>query len=267
MSASIRVRGLEKSYGRLPVLRGLDVDVPAGRVTALVGPNAAGKTTLVKSVLGLVRPDAGTIELDGRIVGPEPTARERIGYMPQLPAFPDNLRVRELLNFVDELRGVSAGGSAASPFGRPREELIELFGLSDSLDKGLGTLSGGTRQKVNAALAFRYGADVLILDEPTAGLDPLNRSRLKDLIRGERARGATVLITSHVLSELRELAEHLVYLVDGQKRHGGPVDALLRRMETDDLERAVARLMEADVAGAPDSGETPGDHRPALEVS
>ena len=267
MSASIRVRGLEKSYGRLPVLRGLDADVPAGRVTALVGPNAAGKTTFVKSILGLVRPDAGTIELDGRIVGPEPTVRERIGYMPQLPAFPDNLRVRELLDFVDELRGASTSGSPASPFGRPREELIELFGLSDSLDKGLGTLSGGTRQKVNAALAFRYGADVLILDEPTAGLDPLNRSRLKDLIRGERARGATVLITSHVLSELRELAEHLVYLVDGQKRHGGPVDALLRRMETDDLERAVARLMESDEAVETDPGETPGDHRPALEVS
>ncbi len=262
----IRVRALEKSYGRLPVLRGLDTDVPAGRVTALVGPNAAGKTTLVKAILGLVRPDAGTIELDGTMIGPDPTARERIGYMPQLPAFPDNLRVRELFRFVDELRGVPTGEGRAPPFGRPREELIERFGLSDSLDKRLGTLSGGTRQKVNAALAFRYGTDVLILDEPTAGLDPLSRSRLKDLIRSERERGTTVLVTSHVLSELRELAEHLIYVVDGKKRHDGPVDALLRRMETDDLERAVARLMEADVDGAEaDAGGSAG-RRPALEV-
>lgn len=262
----IRIRGLEKSYGRLSVLRGLDADVPAGRTTALVGPNAAGKTTLVKSILGLVRPDAGTIELDDRLIGPDPAVRERIGYMPQLPAFPDNLRVSELFRFVDELRGVSTGDARPARFGRPREELIDRFGLADSLDKRLGTLSGGTRQKVNAALAFRYGTDVLILDEPTAGLDPLSRSRLKDLIRSERERGATVLITSHVLSELRELADHLIYVVDGRKRHDGPVDELLRRMETDDLERAVARLMEADVAGPGASARNSADRRPALEV-
>ncbi|MFW6085499.1 MAG: ABC transporter ATP-binding protein [Gemmatimonadota bacterium] len=263
----IRVRGLEKSYGRLPVLRGLDADVPTGRVTALVGPNAAGKTTLVKSILGLVRPGGGTIELDGRRIGPDPAVRERIGYMPQLPAFPDNLRVRELFRFVDELRGMETTRPAdAAPGGRPRQELIELFGLTDSLDRRLGTLSGGTRQKVNAALAFRYGTEVLILDEPTAGLDPLSRSRLKDLIRDERERGVTILVTSHVLSELRELAEHLVYLVDGRTRHDGPVDALLRRMETDDLERAVARLMEADAGErSADARPSAGD-RPALEV-
>lgn len=266
MSPMIRVRGLEKSYGRLPVLRGLDADIPAGRVTALVGPNAAGKTTLVKSILGLVRPDGGAIELDGRRIGPDPAVRERIGYMPQLPAFPDNLRVRELLRFVDELRGLTTDDPLAPPFGRPREELIDRFGLAESLDKRLGTLSGGTRQKVNAALAFRYGTDVLILDEPTAGLDPLSRSRLKDLIRAERERGVTVLVTSHVLSELRELAEHLVYVVDGRTRHDGPVDELLRQMETDDLERAVARLMAADVDGAADRTGASGGGRPALEV-
>lgn len=261
MSAAIRIEGLEKRYGRLPVLRGLDVEIPAGRVTALVGPNAAGKTTLVKSVLGLVHPDAGRIEIGGRPVGDDPMVRERIGYMPQHPAFPDNLRVRELFEFVDGLRGVSATGRDgvdASPFERrPDTGLLDRFDLHGSLDKRLGTLSGGTRQKVNAALAFRYGCDVLILDEPTAGLDPLGRSRLKDLIRRERERGATVLITSHVLSELRDRAEHLVYLVDGRKRYCGPTDELLRGMGTEDLELAVARLMEMEsavenpAAGAP----------------
>jgi Cu-processing system ATP-binding protein len=241
----IEIDGLTKHYGRLPVLRSLDLQIPAGRVTALVGPNAAGKTTLVKAVLGLVRPDAGRIAVNGATVGGDPSYRGRIGYMPQHPAFPDNLRVRELIAFIDGLRGATPEGTDMPFARRPDSEPLDLFELRDSLDKRLGTLSGGTAQKVNAALAFRYGADLLILDEPTAGLDPLSRSRLKDLIRRERGRGVSVLVTSHVLSELRDLAEHVVYMVDGRKRFDGDTASLLRTMKTDDLERAVARLMEA----------------------
>lgn len=248
MKAMIAVEGLTKAYGRLTVLRDLDLRFPAGRVTALVGPNAAGKTTLVKAVLGLVRPDGGRIVVDGATVGEDPTYRERIGYMPQHPAFPDNLRVSELIEFIDGLRGVAADGGATRFARQPDSAALDLFELRNSLDRRLGTLSGGTAQKVNAALAFRYGADLLILDEPTAGLDPLSRTRLKDLIRRERERGATVLVTSHVLSELRDLAEHLVYMVDGRKRFDGTTTDLLHTMETDDLERAVARLMEAGAA-------------------
>ena len=255
----IRVEGLTKSYGRLPVLRELDLELAVGRVTALVGPNAAGKTTLVKAVLGLVRPDAGRIMLDGRVVGNDPTYRERIGYMPQHPACPDNLPGRELIEFIDGLRGIAADDGRASF--RPVDPTpIDLFDLHGSLEKRLGTLSGGTSQKVNAALAFRYGADLLILDEPTAGLDPLSRSRLKDLIRHARERGTTVLITSHVLSELRDLAEQIVYLVDGRKRYDGEADELLRTTGTSDLERAVARLMEADQ-------EDSDRRRPIMEAS
>lgn len=246
MKAMLKIEGLRKRYGRLEVLRGLDVEIPAGRVTALVGPNAAGKTTLVKAVLGLVRPDGGRIDLDGLAINGDPTYRERIGYMPQHPAFPENLRVRELIRFIDALRGAGPAVDGVPFHRRPRDELLALFGLEGSLDKPLGTLSGGTLQRVNAAIAFRFDADLLILDEPTAGLDPLGRTRLKDLIRAERARGATLLITSHVLSELRDLADHLVYLVDGRKRFGGTTAELLRVTGTDDLERAVARLMEVE---------------------
>jgi len=248
MSTMLRIQRLRKKYGRIKVLRGLDVDVPAGRVTALVGPNAAGKTTLVKAVLGLVRPDGGRIELDGVAVNGDPTYRERIGYMPQHPTFPDNLRVRELIRFIDGLRGIRPAADNQPFTRRPRQELLALFGLENFLDKPLGTLSGGTLQKVNATIAFRYDADLLMLDEPTTSLDPLSRARLKDLIRSERDRGATVLITSHVLSELRDLADHLIYLVDGRKRFGGTTEELLRAMDTDDLERAVARLMEVEEA-------------------
>jgi Cu-processing system ATP-binding protein len=246
----IRIENLDKSFGRLPVLRELSLTIPKGQVTALVGPNAAGKTTLVKAVLGLVKPNAGRIVIDDHEVGRDPVYRERIGYMPQHPAFPDNLRVHELLAFVDDIRGVGEG-TQDGPFDRaPGRSLLETFELSESMDKKLGTLSGGTRQKVNAAIAFRYGADLLILDEPTAGLDPLARSRLKDIIRRERERGATILVTSHVLSELRDLAEQIVYLVDGRVRVSSSVGDLLRETGAASLEQAVALLMSESTPGA-----------------
>ncbi|MDH3428195.1 MAG: ABC transporter ATP-binding protein, partial [Gemmatimonadota bacterium] len=182
----IRIEHLDKSYGRLKVLQDITLTIPRGRVTALVGPNAAGKTTLVKAILGLVHPGGGRIVIDEHPITRDPVYRERIGYMPQLPAFPDNLRVRELLAFMDDIRGASDSG-ASGPFDRaPGRDLIDTFQLSESMDRKLGTLSGGTRQKVNAAVAFRYGADLLLLDEPTAGLDPLARARLKEVIGHER---------------------------------------------------------------------------------
>ena len=239
----IRIENLGKSYGRLVVLRDLTLTIPRGQVTALVGPNAAGKTTLIKAILGLVRPGGGRIWIDDHQIGRDPVYRERIGYMPQHPAFPDNLLVRELLAFMDDIRGVSESGETG-PFDRaPGRNLIDTFELAASMDKKLGTLSGGTRQKVNAAIAFRYGPDLLILDEPTAGLDPLARARLKAVIHHERERGTTVLITSHVLSELRDLAENIVYLVDGRLRVSSSVHDLLRRTGAADLEYAVARMM------------------------
>lgn len=243
MRPAIRVTGLAKRYGKLTALSDVDVDIPAGSVTALVGPNAAGKTTLVKAILGLVHPDAGLIQLAGRPVGSDPSYRERIGYMPQHPSFPENLRVRELLRFVDELRRVPAE-SSESDFDPVRgRALVDEFELGPALDRRLGTLSGGTRQRVNAALAFRYAPDVLILDEPTAGLDPLSRTRLKAVIDRSRKGGASVLVTSHVLSELRDLAEYVVYLVEGRVAFSGSVPGLLESTGGADLEDAVARLM------------------------
>ena len=225
---------IEKSYGRLSVLKGLGVRLERGRVTAVVGHNGSGKTTLIKILLGLVRPDAGHVVFGGERLRGDVRYRERVGYMPQAADFPDNLTGREILALVQDLRGNPADVD---------ESLIAAFGLEAELDKPLRTLSGGTRQKVSAALAFRFRPDVLVLDEPTAGLDPVASGTLKDAIRAAREAGAAVLLTSHVMSEIDELADDLVFLLDGQVRFRGRVADLKRETGEAYLERAVARMM------------------------
>ena len=235
----IEVRGLTKAFGRLTVLNGLDLRVRPGRVTAIIGPNAAGKTTLIKIMLGLTRPDAGQILLGGQPATADGAYRSRIGYMPQIARFPDNLSARNLLALLADLRG---------PEVTIDRELVRAFGLEPQLDKPLRTLSGGTRQKVNAVMAFRFTPDLMILDEPTAGLDPIASGILKDKIAAERASGRTVIIASHIMSELDELADDVAVLLDGKLRFGGPMEDLKRTTRQGNLERAIAQLMIRGVA-------------------
>jgi len=233
--ARLEVAGLRKRFGRLEVLQGVDLTLAPGRVTALVGPNGAGKSTLVKSVLGLVRPDEGVIRLDGVPLGEDPAPRGAIGYMPQLPRFPENLTGAEVL---DLLRGLRGAGVAMD------EALLDRFRLRDHLGKPVRALSGGTRQKLNAAIAFLFQPRLLILDEPTAGLDPAASAVLKDRIRELQGQGRTILLSSHVMSELEDLAQDLVVLIEGRVRHHGPVRELVQRTGLHGLERAVAALLE-----------------------
>ncbi|MCU0620809.1 MAG: ABC transporter ATP-binding protein [Gemmatimonadales bacterium] len=233
MTAALEVRGLRKAFGRLVALRGVDLTVETGRVTAIVGPNAAGKSTLIKCLLGLVRPDAGRITVLGQPAGGDPGYRHAIGYMPQLPRFPDNLTGREVLAFLADLRGTE----------EPVEELVERFHLEEALDKPVRALSGGTRQKLNAVVAFRHRPPLLVLDEPTASLDPVASGILKERVRHDAGGGATVLLTSHVMTEVEELADDLVYLVEGAVRFHGTLDALRLRTGEKRVERAVAALM------------------------
>lgn len=235
----IDVVGVAKRFGSLTVLDGLDLSIRPGRVTAVVGPNAAGKTTLIKIMLGLTHPDRGRIMLDGRPTTPDGAWRARIGYMPQIARFPENLSARHLLELLTRLRGDRAA---------PDQTLIQLLGLEPQLDKPLRTLSGGTRQKVNAVMAFLFAPDLMILDEPTAGLDPISSSIIKDKIVLERAGGRTVVIASHIMSELEELADDVAVLLDGKVRFAGPLDELMRRTHQVNLERAIAQLMIREAA-------------------
>lgn len=235
----IDARDLRKRYGRLEVLRGLDLAVRPGRITAIVGPNSAGKTTFLKAVLGLVRQDAGELRFDGQPLDAEGRYRARIGYMAQIARFPDNLTATELLAMLDDLRRGQRGLPA-----RPRdEELLDRFGLGPHMGKPLRALSGGTRQKINAVLAFLYTPDLLVLDEPTSGLDPVASAALKDKMLEARDAGRTVIVTQHVLSELEEVAEDVAFLVDGRVAFSGSAAELATQTGEQRLERAVARMM------------------------
>ena len=231
----IDIRALGKRFGRVEVLRSVDLQIRRGHVTAIVGPNAAGKTTLLKMILGLVRPDGGELTFDGERVNGDPAYRSRIGYMPQSPRFPDHLTGHELIGLMTDLRAPT--GVAVD------RELIDRFGLSPELDKPLRTLSGGTRQKVNAVLAFLFDPELLILDEPTAGLDPVASGVLKNKIARSHAAGKTFILTSHIMSELEELANDVAFLLDGRVQFAGAIHDLKVRTHEFTLERAVARIM------------------------
>lgn len=229
----IELTGIAKRFGRLHVLRGVDLTVRRGRVTAIVGPNAAGKTTLIKMILGLTRPDAGVIRIDGRAIGDDPSYRARIGYMPQNARLPENLSAAELIAMLRDLR---------APEQPPDRELIEQFELEAHLRKPLRVLSGGTRQKVNAVLAFLFQPELIVLDEPSAGLDPVSNTMLKDRILEERGRGQTIVLASHVMSELDELADDVVFLADGKVTYAGTTYGLKVETCQPNLERAIARM-------------------------
>ncbi len=230
---------MTKRYGRTQALDGVTVTIPRGEVTALLGPNGAGKTTLLKAMLGLVRPDAGDLLIDGTAVRPgDSTYRDRIGYMPQTARYPANLTANEVMATLTALRRREPTGIATA---------VEELALEPHMDRPLGTLSGGTRQRVSAALALAFEPDILFLDEPTAGLDPVSSSRFKDRIAKERKRGRTVVLTSHLMAEVEEMADRVIYLLEGRLHLEDTVQEFLTTTGERTLERAIARLLTARI--------------------
>jgi Cu-processing system ATP-binding protein len=231
--AVLEVVGVTKRFRRVIALDRVTFGVKAGRVTAILGPNAAGKSTVIKAMLGLVRPDAGHIAIDGTVVNGTPDYRARLGYMPQAARFPENLTGREVVTMLTDLRAQPAADS----------DLFSELELEPDLDKPVRSLSGGTRQKLNAAVAFLFRPSLLILDEPTAGLDPIAGGVLKRKIRRVRDQGGSVILTSHILAEVEELADDIVFLLEGKVAFAGSVQELKHSTGQERLSSAVERLM------------------------
>ena len=232
----ISLKNISKSFGKLQVLDKIDLDLTMGKSYALIGPNGSGKTTLIKSILGMVIPSQGEILFDGKSIYNDWRYREKIGYMPQIGRYPDNMRIGQLVDMMQNIR-------AANSSTKLDEDLIDAFHLCRIYDKPLHTLSGGTRQKVSAALAFMFHAPVLILDEPTAGLDPISVEILKEKILQAKRKGRLVIISSHILSDLDELATNVVYIFEGNIHYNNTILALKEETSEERLGKAIAMLM------------------------
>ncbi|MDD3723055.1 MAG: ABC transporter ATP-binding protein [Lutibacter sp.] len=229
----IEFKNLHKRFGKLVVLDGLDLEISKGGIFAILGPNGSGKTTLIKCLLGMVIPNKGEINFTKKSVLRQWEYRNNLNYLPQIANFPPNLTVIELIKMVKNLRPKDAND----------EELIELFGLKDFLDKKLGNLSGGTKQKVNIVLTFMFDSDLIVLDEPTNGLDPIALINLKAIIQREKDKGKTILITTHIMSFVDEVADEIVFLLDGKIYFKGTIEALKKQTNNENLEHAIANLI------------------------
>lgn len=229
----VTIQNLHKKFGQNKVLSGLNLDIKEGGIFAVLGPNGSGKTTLIKAVLGMVIPDKGTIHLFEKNIKNHSAYRNNIDYLPQIANFPSNLKVKELIKMIKDLRGRVAND----------DQLIKQFKLEPFLDKKLGNLSGGTKQKVNIVLTFMFNSPLIILDEPTSGLDPISLLRLKDLIQAEKAKGKTILITSHIMSFVEEVSDEIVFLLEGQIYFKGTINELKTKTNQPNFEHAIASIL------------------------
>jgi len=232
----IRINYINKKFRKAQVLKDISADFDCGQVIALIGPNGSGKTTLIKTILGMVRADSGTVEVKGKLINADPHYRNDIGYMPQIGRYPDNMKVGQLFTMMKAIRRVDDS--------QIDNDLFLKFNIPSILEKPMRTLSGGTRQKVSAALAFLFDPPILILDEPTAGLDPLSSEILKEKILFEKNKNKLILITSHVLSDLEELTTHVLYLQEGKIQFLKELEIL--QVETGEikLNKAIAQIMK-----------------------
>jgi Cu-processing system ATP-binding protein len=235
----IEISHIHKRFGKFAALQDISLSIMRGKVTGIIGPNGSGKSTLIKSILGLVTPTSGTISVNGLILNGDAEYRRWIGYMPQLARFPQDLKGWEIIKMIKRLRGEEPSHE---------KELIELFQLRPELGKRIRALSGGNRQKLSIAISCMYDPDLLIFDEPTAGLDPVSSTRLKDFIQSLKQKNKTVIMASHIMSDIEELADDVVLLLDGRIRFSGSVRDLKLRTGQPVLERAIVEVLEEDAA-------------------
>lgn len=233
----IELKNIEKRFGKYEVLKNISLNIEPGKITAIVGPNGSGKTTIIKSILGLVQPDKGEILINDKSIVKEFMYRKEIGYMPQVASFPDNLTINEVFNMISDLRKQQINGSA---------DIIRTLNLQPELNKKIRTLSGGNKQKVSACIALMFNPKIIILDEPTAGLDPVAAANLKKKIVEQRNAGKTIILTSHIMAEIEELSDNILFLIEGKIVFNGKLINLVELSGQSKLENAIASMMDKE---------------------
>ena len=231
----IEIKNIYKIFGKLEVLNDINLSFKKGECIALIGPNGCGKTTLIKSILGMVIPSKGDILFNEKSILKEFKYREQIGYMPQIGRYPDYMTVGQIIEMIKKIRNSDQVLD---------EDLVHAFELEKIVNKQMRTLSGGTTQKVSATLAFLFNPEVLILDEPTAGLDPLASEILKEKIIKEKEKGKLILITSHLLSELDDLITQIIYMQDGTVHFHQTIAELLESTNEQRISKAIAKILK-----------------------
>lgn len=234
----VKIENLYKSYGKIEVLKGVTLQFEKGKITAIVGPNGSGKTTLMKCILGLVQFSKGKIYIDSIDISQNIKYRELIGYMPQIGNYPENLKAMEIIDLLIQL------SNKREP--KNFDFLIRLFNFEANLNKFVKNLSGGSIQKLSAILAFLFDTKLYILDEPTAGLDPIATVDLKNLIVEKRNDGATFVIVSHQLAEIESYADNLVFLLEGKVVIDKPIKDFILSTGKENLEEAVIEFLKEE---------------------
>ena len=231
----IKIKNLTKKFNKFTALQNIDLECKKGHSIAFIGPNGCGKTTLIKCILGLNVVESGDILVNGNSVKNDFLYREKIGYMPQIGKYPENMTIGQTIKMIQNNR---------KNIENLDTELLEAFELPKLYDKKMSTLSGGTTQKVSAVLAFMFHPEIIILDEPTAGLDPLASEILKNKIIKERKNGKLIIITSHLLSELDDMVNEIVFINEGEILVHQSVEDLKTETQQTKISDAITNILK-----------------------
>ena len=231
----IEIKNLTKKFNKFTALQDINLECKKGHSIAFIGPNGCGKTTLIKCILGLNVVESGDILVSGNSVKKDFLYREKIGYMPQIGKYPENMTIGQTIKMIQDNRKNVENIDT---------ELLEAFELTKLYEKKMSTLSGGTTQKVSAVLAFMFHPEIIILDEPTAGLDPLASEILKNKIIKERNNGKLIIITSHLLSELDDMVNEIVFINDGKVLVHQSVEDLKTETQQTKISDAITNILK-----------------------
>ena len=233
----IEIKNITKNFGKFRALDNLNLQLNKGECIALIGPNGCGKTTLIKSILGMVVPDSGIITFNGKSISNDNQYRKDIGYMPQIGRYPENMTIGQV---IDMIKGIRNSNQTLD------NDLYEQFEVAKMLNKKMRTLSSGTTQKVSATLAFLFKPQVLILDEPTAGLDPIAAEILKTKIIDVKNKGRLILITSHLLNDLDDIVSQIIFMQEGKLIMHKNVNELKAATGQETLARSIIHLLKTE---------------------